>query len=708
MTPGAATHGGLRARALTLVALGIGAVCCLKRPYCFDLWWHLAAGRWMVEHARVIRHDPFSFTAQGQEWVDVSWLFQLILYGLHRGLGWWGVAALKLALGTGTLLVLWRHLRARGGLEVCWATCLLGLWAMEGRLMARPHLCAYLLLCWQLWALERYLRGGGLRWLVGLVGAEALWANLHGSFPLGIALVACCGLLERRPPLLGCALACVLATLLNPYGERAWGVALFSHTVGAAPEALEHIREWAPLHPLRLLDLRPNALLPFKLLLWSSVAGLLAIGRRAARRWELVLPLGFGALSLQHVRFASLGGLALCPVACACLSALAERRRWARASALLVGMALAVGLAWRLSRTPLGPQPRWSVYPRATVSFLQQRGLRGRVFNQYAFGGYIIWHLYPRVKVFIDGRTPTLHPSERLWVHQAVLRRPEAFARLAQRWDIDLVLVRPETALARALEEDPRWHLLAFDDVSALWSRQDLPGSYRHLRVCGDLRGLLGDGRRRLDEIERELRRAAREQPSFLAYNLLGTLLGEGRHDFRGALAAFRRAAALRPRSPVVHYNMALALQRLGRLEEALEEIWKALRWGRDPAYLKRAGIICYQLGRWRAAVRYLERYRRRVRDRASPLVYERLGIAWLRLGQPLRARRFLKRVLLLSPEPHRQALTWYNLGNVEFALGRWSEAIDCYRRALALEPDLREARHNLQKARQRLAAGGD
>src|SRR5438552_1572862 len=46
-----------------------------------DLWWHLATGRWILEHGYVPRVDSWSFTRSGQVWLQHEWLAD-VLYQL--------------------------------------------------------------------------------------------------------------------------------------------------------------------------------------------------------------------------------------------------------------------------------------------------------------------------------------------------------------------------------------------------------------------------------------------------------------------------------------------------------------------------------------------------------------------------------------------------------------------------------------------------
>lgn len=64
-----------------IAAIGITAVAIalksLREP---DIFWMLRTGEWMVSNFEVIKHDHFSFSMQGNDWVNVKWLFEVIIY----------------------------------------------------------------------------------------------------------------------------------------------------------------------------------------------------------------------------------------------------------------------------------------------------------------------------------------------------------------------------------------------------------------------------------------------------------------------------------------------------------------------------------------------------------------------------------------------------------------------------------------------------
>ncbi|HEX4355030.1 MAG TPA: hypothetical protein VHZ95_18995, partial [Polyangiales bacterium] len=71
-----------------------------------DVFWHLAAGREMVERGALLRSDVFSVSANGHPWIDVHWLFQLALFAIHQAFGFAGLVYAKcLIIGIGALLL---------------------------------------------------------------------------------------------------------------------------------------------------------------------------------------------------------------------------------------------------------------------------------------------------------------------------------------------------------------------------------------------------------------------------------------------------------------------------------------------------------------------------------------------------------------------------------------------------------------------------
>src|ERR1700751_5376477 len=56
-----------------------------------DLWWHLKTGALIVRNHAIPAVDPFSYTAPGKHWIVQEWLSEVILYGIHKWFGLYGI-----------------------------------------------------------------------------------------------------------------------------------------------------------------------------------------------------------------------------------------------------------------------------------------------------------------------------------------------------------------------------------------------------------------------------------------------------------------------------------------------------------------------------------------------------------------------------------------------------------------------------------------
>jgi hypothetical protein len=239
-----------------------------------DLWIHETYGQWILDHGRLPAEDPVLELAEGMPVVDRDWLSQVLFASLHRAGGPEALSVLFALALVGSYLALGRGYYLQAGAltpAVAGAAAALGI-AFSRLATIRPEnlglLCFALLLLVLLEA-RALDRCGGCptpeRWPVWVWAAVpllmALWTNLHGSFPIGLAVLGCGAaghLLDVgwRARSLRAALEDAesrrrlwltqlgfIATLANPYGMDIWlEVASFSKNPN-----LRDIVEWQPL-----------------------------------------------------------------------------------------------------------------------------------------------------------------------------------------------------------------------------------------------------------------------------------------------------------------------------------------------------------------------------------------------------------------------------------------------------------------------------
>lgn len=448
-----------------------------------DYWWHLRTGRLIVETRAVPHTDSYSFTARGQPWVTQEWLTEVLLYTVQRVAGYAGNVALFGVIGAGAALLVYATCRRRGlgepaaALLMCWS------FALGFRLAnVRPQLITALLLAASAYLLTRYRQGA--RWaLWPFPPLLLLWVNLHGGFIIGLGLLGLTlagetiAKLRRRDhapltPLLAVTLASSAATLLNPGGPA---TLLYPLTYASGTNASSrYVLEW------QSPNFHDRGMLVFAFSLALGLA--LGIAARPLGPTDLLWALTFALLGLQSTRHVPLYGIIVTPLLGARLLAVAPGlgrplARWRRPGSLAITWALIplivlAGAKATAEGQPLqwGREPSPAGYPVAAADYLAGHELAGNLFNQYRWGGYLIYRLYPRYPVYVDGRADPF--SDRVIDdYRAITRLDPGWQALLGRYGVALAVIENESPLAGAPRADPTWRELARGDVDALFAR---------------------------------------------------------------------------------------------------------------------------------------------------------------------------------------------------------------------------------------------
>ena len=465
-----------------LSVLGSSRIHVLGDP---DTYLHIAAGRWMLANGTVPTADPFSHSMLGTAWIAHEWLSELVISGTYQSFGWAGLGGLMALVFAGTLAYLMRFLLDRmepihALLFTSYAACMLA-----GHLLARPHVLAWPLLAVWVGSLVNASEQDRAPpwWLIPMM---ALWANLHGGFMLGIALA--CGLaldatVSKAP---GQRRACawvwgrfialaVVAAMVTP---SHWHGLLFPFQVVNMSEALDMIGEWAS----------PNFHQPQLLEIWLLLALGLACSGRLRLPWvRLLLVLALTHLALKYQRNISILGL-VAPF----LMASPLARQWRAISRTgrdvesmdrvfqalsapaqlraMVGTALLASLSMALASQSDRFVPESNITPEAAMQAARRAGVSGAVFNDYQYGGYLIFKGTP---VFIDGRAD-MYGDALMKRHLAAttLDEPQALPKLLDDYHIGWTLLHPGTPAVALLDRLPGWRRVYADEVAVVHMRE--------------------------------------------------------------------------------------------------------------------------------------------------------------------------------------------------------------------------------------------
>jgi len=410
----------------------------------YDFFWHLATGRWIVEHRALPLTDPFAVASDRGAWVNGEWLFEVVLHGFERVLGVAGLSWLRALFIAALFTLVFRFSQS----------LLLTSLAFAGAMPVidlRPSGVAALFVVLAIAVARKN------NWILYAL-LTVLWINVHPSALLAPVIAL---LFARKVPITA---ASAVALLVNPYAIHGVLAPLRLLTFVGSGEFVN--AEWLPSAPLT-----------FPLLYVSIViaAVVFAVKREDPGRVLLSLLLAF--LAVRHVRNQPLWFAAFPLLVAPSMRAIPRAIEYA-ASIVLIAF-VAIRGDHRLGVSP-------SRFPLQAVARLKESGLRGNVYNPDQFGGFLIWSFYPERRALTDGRNELY----RAFIPEYARARTDqrAWRALLRRYRVDLAVdeyrppldvlngvTRKRMKMPASLAYWPReqWALIAFDRAGMVFARRE-------------------------------------------------------------------------------------------------------------------------------------------------------------------------------------------------------------------------------------------
>lgn len=448
-----------------------------------DLWGHVRFGSDILRSGNIHQVDTYSF-ASDRPWVNHEWAAEVLSAWAFTTAGNAGLVTLKLFLVGPMLWLLNATLRSEGVRSGFARDVTAGIAIVITLSQAhhvRPQLFSLLAFSALMWCLLA-ARRGAQQWLLALPPLFAVWANLHGGWIVGGAVIVLwtAALLisgERRQAraLIATGALSLAATLATPFGFEIWRFLV--ETVGfSRPDILE----WQPVYRLGK-SFVGLWVISFTIMAIGAVLG----GRDKLRLERLGVGLALAIASLTVTRLLAFFGLSsvflFAPLICHAY----ERRRTARQFGAtpvvrvgFAGVAIAVGVFTigivRDNFSQLRLDTAWLPEPEA-VALLNRQPAGKRVLVWFNWGEYAIWHLSPRMLVSIDGRRETVYSDDVQRRHfEFYFDRPGG-ATLPTDLRADYIWVPRILPAVRRLRSDRSWTAVYEGKQSIIFERSGLP-----------------------------------------------------------------------------------------------------------------------------------------------------------------------------------------------------------------------------------------
>lgn len=455
-----------------------------------DTGYHIRAGEYILNTFSIPRHDIFSFHVPSIPWTAHEWLSEVIMAVINHFAGLTGVAVFFAFVIALVYYVMFRVVRSyNGNIFLAIIFVLLAVISSQIHWLARPHMFSMLLMVIWYSILDEYQRGEkDLLYLFPLI--MLLWVNLHGGFLGGFILLSIYMLgnllqfifrrddqprvyMEKFKKIALITFLCVLASLVNPYGYH---ILLFPFNLVSNKVIMDNVVEFMSA------NFHDSLVFEYALLLMIVV---LAASRKRLDIIEIMLLVLFTHMALFSVRYIPLFAIVTTPILVRQTESIfAETNSgvldfWKKKAEGIASIdASARGFVWPVlgiaailflvaaGRLSYSFDPK--IKPVTAAEFLKREPIRGNMFNDDEFGDYMIYALWPKYRVFIDGRSD-MYGSARMKDYLKITYLKPDWEKVLEKYKITWIIYDTGSPLSRYLMERKDWKLIYEDKVADIF-----------------------------------------------------------------------------------------------------------------------------------------------------------------------------------------------------------------------------------------------
>lgn len=484
----------------------------------YDFWWHITTGRYIVENGSLPDRDPFSYTSALEEnknpfperenfILKQYWLSQVIFYLLYDYAGPNGIIILRTTLLIATLfLVLLQFRKYSVSFPISFIFLFLLFYGLERATGERPVLFTIFFTALTFIILDDFKSNKGKKIFL-LIPLMLLWANMHGGFIIGVIIITVFMFGEGISLILKrvnyarneifvfyiAAAFAVLISFLNPTGWDAFYTALTAKYKLIYASTQEYESPFS-LYRYKVFPIYYEYLS----LVLLTIVVLLIRNKRISLTYIILLS-GTLLMSFSAIRFIVyfmiIASMIIGKETDMLIKSLLLSRLPGKAynkiscgltTAVLLSVVLYASGTLKFDQFRFGIERSYFV-PEAAVDFIEKNKLPGKMFNDYGYGGYIAWRLYPWKKNFIDTRALNLTViTEYDWIKNATESAKEVnpsisntplWQRLLNHYKINFILMsvldlygQIPPVVFELLESD-KWVPVYYDPISIIFIR---------------------------------------------------------------------------------------------------------------------------------------------------------------------------------------------------------------------------------------------
>ena len=468
-----------------------------------DLWWMYRTGDWMIDHGQVTFKDPFSYTFEGTNWINVKWLFEIII-SLFKNMGGPEMVFVLQGLVSIAVLLLLSKTSSilKGGLKIeenqiynsaLIISFILLLITIDYRLIGRPEMSSFIMTASFIYLFVNQYKNQDSKLIFLLIPLQLLWTNLHEAFGTGMVMITAflagnwaeyyIRSNQKKPMMLTWAsLGALLAVSINPRGP-----AMLFHPFNIFTQLKEN------QYTTELFDYKSpeywqkeaylNLIMLFLIIFMIVIKGIFAVNKKnpeiaksvsgkikkvqtassevfISPFWNYGLGYVFVLILLFYLSLTAYRNIPFFAIAATPIAVLAIyqflnfiNNKFQATTKIIPYFSFLLLLLFYIgivsntyqkisnSRDEYGLQVLNGHNPVAAAEFIEKNKIEGRCFSDYLTSSYLMWKLGSNFKTYIDLRDLDIFPNQFFERYNMVLQDPKSFEEEDKKYGFNSVVL---------------------------------------------------------------------------------------------------------------------------------------------------------------------------------------------------------------------------------------------------------------------------
>lgn len=419
-----------------------------------DIGRHLKSGQIIWETKNIYKINLFSFTEPKHPFINHHWFSEVVFYFWYLVIGLKGLIIFKAILILLSFFIIWLAIRKKTGIMAFAISSFIFMPLLIYRSDVRPEIFSYLFLSCFLFAILRAKYQQEERWLYALPFIQIFWTNMHIYFALGpglIFLFAIDRFINSRPEFKKTALLFIATTaviLINP------------NFISGALEPFNILKNYgySVLENQSIIFLRDYGIQIKYINIFeaSLIVLIISFAIRFKNKlsdlknkidFELLVSAVFLIMASTMIRNFGIYALAAIPIVALNFSSIKLRNKKINTVVSVVFCVLILFVIYNIPNNNiynwLGSAKHFGLnIPDSStkaVEFVKQNNIRGPIFNNFDIGSFLIWKLFPKEKVFVDGRPEAYSADFFEKIYKPMQEDPALWQKYSEQYKINYV-----------------------------------------------------------------------------------------------------------------------------------------------------------------------------------------------------------------------------------------------------------------------------